>query len=122
MDKPTLAAFQTQLQAQQAELLAQIADQRGGVMGRAEAAAAHFSHTEDSQAQVNTERDNEFALGEHEMAHLNAIEAALQRVADGSYGQCTDCGVNIPLARLQATPEAVRCIACQEMVERTSQH
>lgn len=122
MDKPTLASFRTRLQARQTELVAQIAAQRGGTVGRAEAAAAHFSHAEDAQAQVNTERDNEFALGEHEIAHLNAIEQALQRLADGHYGQCTSCGADIALARLRATPEASRCLTCQEAAEQTARH
>ena len=38
---------------------------------------------------------------------------------EGSYGVCIDCGVDIPFARLQATPSAERCIACQEKYEKT---
>ena len=79
----------------------------------------HFGHTEDSPAQVNTARDLEFALSEHELAELNAIDAALQRLHDGSYGVCIDCDAAIPDARLQAAPEALRCIHCQEKAEHT---
>lgn len=121
MDTATLATFRSQLQSRQTELLAQIAAQRGGDIGRAEAAAAHFGHPEDTPAQVNTERDTDFALSEHEVAHLNAIGQALQRIADGSYGQCTDCGITIPDARLHANPEAARCVACQEVAEHSGQ-
>lgn len=122
MDAATLATFRSQLQARQTELLAQIAAQRGGEIGRAEAAAAHFGHPEDTPAQVNTERDTDFALGEHEVAHLNAIGQALQRIAEGSYGQCTDCGITILAARLHANPEAARCISCQEVAEHSGPH
>ena len=72
---------------------------------------------QDSDAQVNTGRDLEFALDDHETTELNLVEAALARIEAGTYGQCIDCGIQIPAARLHAAPEAMRCIACQEKVE-----
>lgn len=109
---------QTQLTSMRERLLAQMAAQRGGHVGRAEAAAEQFARREDSDAQVATERDLSFAIDEHETTELIAIDAALARLADGSYGECTDCGCRIPAARLQATPEAARCVPCQEKVEK----
>jgi DnaK suppressor protein len=50
-----------------------------------------------------------------------AIEAALQRIADGKYGECIDCGNPIPRNRLEVAPEAARCIECQARFERTHQ-
>lgn len=110
--------YQQQLVRMREALLAQMAQQRGGVVSRAEAAADHFGHADDSHAQVATEREIEFALGEHETAELAAIDAALGRVQAGTFGQCTDCGVDIPPARLHAAPETHRCIQCQEMAEK----
>ena len=54
--------------------------------------------------------------------HSRAAEAieALRRIEDGTYGICADCGKKIPAARLQAKPEAARCIACQTEYERRS--
>ena len=118
MTAPQTHAFQTQLIAQRTALLAQIAAQRGGTISRAEAANDHFGKPEDSPAEVTTARDFEFAMDEHEIAALGAIDLALQRIANGSYGQCTDCGISIPAPRLHAAPEASRCIACQEKAER----
>ena len=92
MDKTQAAPFRQQLLTQQSELLAQLAAQRGGVIGRAEVAAEHFGQPEDPRAQVATERELEFALGERETAHLAAVEAALARIEAGTYGECTDCG------------------------------
>ncbi|MFQ5591193.1 MAG: TraR/DksA family transcriptional regulator [Phycisphaerae bacterium] len=43
---------------------------------------------------------------------------ALQRIRDGTYGMCADCGKRIPAARLQVKPEATRCVACQAEYER----
>ena len=119
MDKQQTAARQQQLLAMRASLLAQISAQRGGTVSRADVAADHFGQPDDSRAQVATERELEFALGERETAELAAIAAALERIDAGSYGVCTDCGVNIPAARMQASPEAWRCIACQEKAEHT---
>jgi DnaK suppressor protein len=112
-------AFLQQLEGMRAQLLSQIAQQRGGAKGRAEVATEHFAHSEDSPAQVNTARDLEFALNEHEIAELNAIDAALQRLHEGTYGVCVDCDATIAQARLEATPQAARCIHCQEKVEHT---
>jgi DnaK suppressor protein len=119
MDKQHSAPYQQQLLDMRVALLAQISAQRGGTVSRADAAADHFGQPEDSRAQVATERELEFALGERETAELAAIDAALARIEAGIYGLCTDCGVTIPAARLQASPEAWRCIACQEKAEQT---
>lgn len=110
--------YRQQLLASGTALREQMSAQRGGVFGRAEAAADHFERREDSSAQVATERELEFAIGEREIDELAAIEAALARIEAGSYGECTDCGIDIPAPRLQASPEVPRCIECQEKVEQ----
>ena len=66
MDKTQAAPFRQQLLTQKSELLAQLAAQRGGAIGRAEAAADHFGQPEDPRAQLATERELEFALDERE--------------------------------------------------------
>ena len=118
MDKNQAAPVRQQLLSQQSALLAQLAAQRGGVIGRAEAAAEHFGRPEDPRAQVASERALEFALDERETAQLAAIDAALARMETGAYGECTDCGAHITAARLHATPEAARCVHCQEKFEQ----
>jgi len=112
------AEFKALLLTQRESLQAQLAALRGGNVSRAEASAAHFSHSEESPAQTNTERDLEFALDAHDSAELRSIAAALQRIDNGIYGECTDCGVHIPEARLKAAPDASRCIHCQEKAEK----
>ena len=110
-------SFKKQLTDQRISLLAQLNDLRGGQVGRAQASAEHFERAQDSDAQVNSARDLELALDERENAELRSVEAALARIEAGTYGQCIDCGVHIPAARLHAAPEALRCIACQEKTE-----
>jgi len=50
---------------------------------------------------------------------LRRIDSALARINEGSYGQCETCGQEIPAARLQAEPTALRCLQCQERYEQT---
>lgn len=51
-------------------------------------------------------------------AQLRTIRHALLKFADGSYGECEQCGNPIGFSRLQARPEARLCIACQTRSER----
>jgi DnaK suppressor protein len=47
------------------------------------------------------------------------VELALGRLASGDYGKCIDCGKDIPRERLEAIPEAVRCVEDQARWEAT---
>lgn len=118
MNQEHLQTFKKQLQTERQELVAQLARLRGGDVDRSAASQEHFGHAEDSRAQVATDREVEFAMDEHESAAIRAIDVALSRIETGVYGECIDCGVAIPLERLQASPQALRCIACQEKQER----
>lgn len=110
--------YRQQLLKMRTVLLEQMATQRGGILGRAEVAADHFERREDSSAQVATERELEFAIGEREISELAMIDAALARTLAGTYGECIGCGAPIPESRLQASLDAPRCIACQEKFEQ----
>lgn len=46
---------------------------------------------------------------------LDEIEKALQRIDDGTYGQCNNCGNYILPERLEALPYAELCISCQRL-------
>lgn len=71
----------------------------------------------DDRAVSDWVRDLGIAQVVRDTRELDDIEAALRRVDDGTYGECVECGIAIPRARLEANPAAVRCIACQERVE-----
>lgn len=45
-------------------------------------------------------------------AEARQITFALQRIANGTYGVCANCGKDIPKARLEVQPVAARCVAC----------
>ena len=52
-------------------------------------------------------------------AEAENVELALRRLEEGEYGRCIDCGKEIPPERLEAVPEAVRCIEYQARYEAT---
>jgi DnaK suppressor protein len=60
-------------------------------------------------------------LLEVESDELLAIDAALAKMSDGTYGICQDCGKPIPLRRLQAVPYVVDCIDCRRVAEKRSE-
>ena len=115
---PSLSLYRERLLQERTQLLQRIAEQRGGLVSRADMAADHFDNSFQSRAQIRTERQTEFAINEHETAELGDIDAALERMDAGTYGQCTDCGVTIPPERLNAYPTAKRCIDCQTLAEQ----
>jgi DnaK suppressor protein len=119
---PNLNVLRDKLLAQRTELLARTAHERGGVLGRAEVAAAQYETASSDNAQLRTERETNFALSEHETAELADIDRALELMSKGGYGTCIDCAVTIPAPRLMATPTALRCIACQSAHESHQPH
>jgi DnaK suppressor protein len=57
-------------------------------------------------------------LAELDARELHQIERALQRLKQGTYGQCEACGAKIPVGRLNALPYTTLCIACQREMEK----
>lgn len=65
-------------------------------------------------------RDLRLSLAEGDARRAQAMEGALRRLQQGSYGICAECGNEIEIERLRAVPWAVRCIECQEGLESSS--
>jgi len=55
--------------------------------------------------------------GEHDFRRIRAIQDALDRIGDGTYGSCTSCGEQIAVERLLALPEASLCTECASEAE-----
>lgn len=66
----------------------------------------------------NYEQEFTLSLMQTEEDTLILIEEALERIEEGVYGQCVECGGAIPKARLNAIPFAPLCIKCAEKTER----
>src|SRR5438552_5596883 len=54
-----------------------------------------------------------------DLGEFRALEAARERIRDGGYGICIDCGSDVGFERLKAFPAALRCVQCQERHEKT---
>lgn len=78
--------------------------------------AVYDNHLGDT-ATVTFDRELDYTLEENAEHVLGDIDAALQRIDDGTYGTCTNCGKQIPPERLEARPWATLCIDCQRALE-----
>ena len=63
----------------------------------------------------------EHAELQRDQEELRDIQQARERMADGSYGHCMDCGRDIPFERLKAQPSTKRCVDCQAAYEKKYQ-
>jgi len=98
------------------ELDARLAAHEQGA-SRAEHAHEVLGQDADDAAQREGERELDLALTDLETAELAQAQAALARMAAGSYGRCADCGADIAFERLKAEPWALRCVGCAAAAE-----
>lgn len=66
---------------------------------------------------ILTESEVDLSEAMRDIEEWRGLRASLRRVDEGTYGVCTDCGVDIPFERLEAAPLAYRCIDCQVRAE-----
>ena len=70
------------------------------------------------RASIESERSLELRTRDRERKLINKIDAALQRIEDGSYGYCDETGDPISIKRLEARPVATLSLEAQEMHEK----
>ncbi|HDR90693.1 MAG TPA: hypothetical protein ENN75_00435 [candidate division Zixibacteria bacterium] len=76
------------------------------------------THPADMGAET-AEYEKAYILACTENDLLELIDEALKRIDDGTYGQCVECGVKIPMERLKALPYAPHCVECKEAMENS---
>ncbi|MFH0810453.1 MAG: TraR/DksA C4-type zinc finger protein [Pseudomonadota bacterium] len=72
---------------------------------------------EPEKAFIDLMGDTDMAIIENRRDELEAIEEAIDRIDQGRYGICTECGEPISERRLEVMPYAVRCVEDQQRVE-----
>lgn len=84
-----------------------------------DSAPAHHDYGRDDADRANGSQTQQLLsrLSSQERTMLDAIERALHRVEDGTFGMCVACHREIGSKRLEAAPWALRCIHCQQKVE-----
>jgi DnaK suppressor protein len=71
----------------------------------------------DAGANLSESERSEAILALARMQRTEVLDA-LHRVELGTYGTCVDCGAPVPEGRLEARPEAARCVKCQGKWDR----
>lgn len=117
-----MQALKEALQARHRALLERVRDEleTGSEHTYAELAGGVPDTGDESAA--NLMADTDAAIVHRHFEELRDIEAALQRMNEGGYGECSDCGAEIGFARLKAYPTAKRCVRCQGQLEKTHTH
>ncbi|SRR5581483_1618123 len=113
--QPRVELFKKDLEVRRQELISSL--------GSLEQESRSFDHSEpqDLGDRSNTTYTKEFVFQRRAQARrlLRLIEGALDRIDDGTFGQCTNCGREIGEKRLEAIPWTLYCRDCQEQFERT---
>lgn len=106
--RPVLAQREAQLRALLRASLVASSEPDGGQDG--------VSDFKDMAAEQSMELVDE-VQADHAAVELKQVLAALERIEEGSYGECLDCGEPIDERRLSAMPAAAFCTACQALHE-----
>jgi len=114
MDKKRLEQFKKRLETRQQELRRLVS--RNVQDGRAadEQAAQDIA---DKAANSYT-KEFLFHQSNNDRQLLQLVEEALNRIREGGYGECVNCGNELNAKRLEAVPWTRYCINCQEKVEQ----
>lgn len=105
LSEDQLTSIETTLRAERDELI--------GPLEQLEAEEPADQDLTDDPGIRLAEAEMHRALTTMQESHLQDIDDALKRLANGSYGVCLDCGVDIPAVRLEAVPTAKYCVDCQ---------
>ena len=109
MDDQQLAELRAELEAELAQLERSMRTTEEGLkpVKLDPSAVGRLSRMDELQNQAMTRN-----LHEREEMKLAGLTQALARMDEGTYGVCTECGEEIPLARLQVFPETATCMVC----------
>lgn len=114
MDKKKLKQLEAKLEALRNDLLGMV--ERTEDYGRE--ANKDISQDPADQASNSYTKELLFSQSTNERMMLRLIEEALDRIKEGTYGECINCGEEINGKRLEAIPWARYCIRCQELQEQ----
>ena len=118
---PSKWMLATRILAERRAILERLAaqDRRRGTRDRAYLGGDNTPTSEVMEAaQEATAKELDFASRDALVARLKALARAEEKIREGTYGRCDACGQPIAPARLQAMPEAVRCMPCAAQSER----
>jgi DnaK suppressor protein len=115
MEKNLLTQSDTRLFRQSLEM--EVATLRGSLRNRAGTTVESVAE-ECERIVLAGQRDLTIELVDRASRRLREVESALRRLAQDDFGVCIDCDGPIPVRRLAAIPWAIRCVRCQDAVDR----
>jgi DnaK suppressor protein len=122
MKKPELTVYKEQLLALRARLRGDVNQMSDAALKKNRSEAnGDLSSMPIHMADIGSDNfEQEFTLSliENDGGTLALIETSLERIEEGTYGQCEECGVKIPKTRLNAIPYATLCVRCAEQQEQ----
>jgi DnaK suppressor protein len=113
MNKKELDRFKKQLTKQLAEL-----------EGKADGSVEHLNTADEyypdptDRASAESDRNFDIRVHDRERKLIMKVKEALQRIEDGEFGICEDCGEPIDMKRLEARPVTTLCLDCKVQRER----
>lgn len=113
-----LAEVREQLHADVERLTGELAEVEGDLAGMIENPGEGAGHDQADVGSASYERDQERQIVNNARDMLVQSRHALERIDDGSYGQCEVCGNPIGKNRLMAFPRATLCLRCKQREER----
>ena len=115
--KDQLKIIEKKLMDEKKQLLATVSRiEETGLSDTMSASASELSMYDNHPADIADqvfERSKDLALRDNEHILLEKVEAALDKIKEGTYGVCNHCGNSINIKRLEALPSAVLCMKCQ---------
>ena len=97
--------------------LGHLHDENSATITEGEEEETFDNHLGDA-ATITFDREMDYSLEENSGHVLAAIDEALKRIEEGTFGTCARCGQPIAEARLEAMPYATKCIDCKRLEER----
>ncbi|HEX2174695.1 MAG TPA: TraR/DksA C4-type zinc finger protein [Nocardioidaceae bacterium] len=113
-----LAKVRGELEAEHERLRAEISEAEEEIAGLFRDGGDGAGHDQADVGSSTFERDHEMSLANHSRELLTQVDHALERIDDGSYGNCEICGNPIGKLRLMAFPRATLCVSCKQRQER----
>jgi DnaK suppressor protein len=115
----TPASDHTDLERDLRERLAEVRHQIAALTAPPEqATGAQFGRRVGEGTADAISRFNDVGIANDLHAIEGRLERALEKLAEGSYGTCDECGEPIPRGRLEARPESVLCVECAQRSSR----
>jgi DnaK suppressor protein len=117
MTKPDFTVYRERLLALRARLRGDVTQMEDNALNKDHDKTTSMPNHMAELGSDNFDREFTLSLLGNEQDALDQIDGAIERIEDGSYGQCEECGGKIPKSRLEALPYAALCVCCASQQE-----